>query len=75
MSIRPVRPGDEEQLAAIFLAGLGGMTYLPEQYTINQTRVSIRDVVLPNNEVWVAEDDGRVVGSSGSAMLGCATSG
>ena len=65
MSIRPVRRGDEEQLAAIFLAGLSGMTYLPEQYTIDQTRVSIRDVVLPNNEVWVAEDDGGVVGFVG----------
>jgi ribosomal protein S18 acetylase RimI-like enzyme len=65
MPIRPVRPGDEEQLAAIFLAGLSGMTYLPEQYTIDETRVSIRDVVLPNDEVWVAEDDGRVVGFVG----------
>jgi ribosomal protein S18 acetylase RimI-like enzyme len=65
MPIRPVQPGDEEEVADVFSAGLSGMIYLPEVYTDKQTRLFIRDVMLPNNEVWVAEEDGRVVGFVG----------
>src|SRR6266540_4670299 len=65
MPIRPVQPGDEEEVADVFNAGLSGMIYLPDLYTDEQTRLFIRDVMLPNNEVWVAEEDGRVVGFVG----------
>lgn len=41
------------------------MTYLPELYTEAETRSFIRDILLPNNEVWVAENDGRVIGFAG----------
>lgn len=46
----------------MFLAPLAGMTYLPELCTEAETRTFIRDVLLPNNEVWVAEKGGRVIG-------------
>jgi ribosomal protein S18 acetylase RimI-like enzyme len=66
MRIRPVEPGDTEAVGDVFLAALAGMTYLPELHTEEETRVFIRDVLLPKNEVWVAEDDGgRVIGFVG----------
>ena len=49
----------------MFLAALAGMTYLPELYTEAETRTFIRDGLLPNNEVWVAEQSGRVIGFVG----------
>ena len=65
MKIRPVEPGDAEGVGDVFLAALAGMTYLPELYTEAETRTFIRDGLLPNNEVWVAEQGGRVLGFVG----------
>ncbi|HYM63579.1 MAG TPA: GNAT family N-acetyltransferase [Gaiellaceae bacterium] len=65
MRIRPVESGDTEAVGDVFLAALAGMTYLPELYTEAETRTFIQDVLLPNNEVWVAEEGGRVIGFSG----------
>ncbi|MEO8290357.1 MAG: GNAT family N-acetyltransferase [Gaiellaceae bacterium] len=65
MKIRPVEPGDTEAVADVFLAAAAEMTYLPELYTEAETRTFIRDVLLPNNEVWVAEEGGRVIGFAG----------
>jgi len=65
MRIRPAEPGDTEAVGDVFLAALAGMTYLPELYTEAETRTFIRDVLLPNNEVWVAEEGGRVIGFAG----------
>ena len=49
----------------MFLAAFAGMTYLPDLHSEAETRKFICDVLLPNNEVWVAEKDGRVVGFMG----------
>ena len=49
----------------MFLAALAGMTYLPDLYTEAETRTFVRDVLLPNNEVWVAVTGGRVIGFAG----------
>ena len=49
----------------VFLAALAGMTYLPDLYSEEETRTFIRDVLLPYNEVWVAEEGGRVIGFTG----------
>ena len=65
MRIRPVESGDTEAVGDVFLAALAGMTYLPELYTEAETRTFIRDVLLPNNEVWVAEEADRVIGFAG----------
>jgi ribosomal protein S18 acetylase RimI-like enzyme len=65
VKIRPVEPDDTEDVADVFLAALAGMSYLPDLYTDAETRTFIRDVLLPNNEVWVAEKGGRVVGFAG----------
>jgi ribosomal protein S18 acetylase RimI-like enzyme len=65
VQIRPVEPPDTDAVADVFIAALAGMTYLPDLYTEAENREFIRDVMLPNNEVWVAEEDGRVVGFAG----------
>jgi ribosomal protein S18 acetylase RimI-like enzyme len=65
MRIRPVEPGDTEAVGDVFLAALAGMMYLPELHTEAETRTFIRAVLLPNNEVWVAEEGGRVIGFVG----------
>lgn len=63
--LRPVEPTDTQAVGNVFLAALAGMTYLPELYTEAETRTFISDVLLPKNEVWVAEDGGRVIGFLG----------
>jgi ribosomal protein S18 acetylase RimI-like enzyme len=65
VNIRLVEPSDTDAIAGVFLSGLSGMTYLPRLYTEEETRDFIKDVLLPNNEVWVAEEAGRVVGFAG----------
>ena len=65
MLVRRAQRGDDDEIAAVFIAALSGMTYLPNVYTDEQNRSFIRDVMLPNNEVWVAEEDGVIVGFTG----------
>jgi ribosomal protein S18 acetylase RimI-like enzyme len=64
MVARRAQAGDEDEIADVYVAALSGMTYIPE-YTDEQNRSFIRDVMLPNNEVWVAEEDGAIVGFVG----------
>ena len=65
MPVRRAQAGDDDEIAAVYIAALGGMTYLPNVYTDEENRSFIRDVMLPNNEVWVAEEDGVIVGFTG----------
>jgi GNAT superfamily N-acetyltransferase len=63
MQIRPAAPADAKALADLFLAAKAEMTYLPVLHTDAETRSWIRDVVLRDLEVWIAEEDnGKVVG-------------
>ena len=65
VEVRPVAASDLDAVADVFLAALAGMTYLPELYTEQETRTFINEVLLPNNEVWVAIEDGDLVGFVG----------
>jgi GNAT superfamily N-acetyltransferase len=65
MQIRPAVPTDTETIEDVFLAAAASMTYLPKLHTEPETRAFVRDVLLPNNEVWVAEEAGRVIGFAG----------
>lgn len=65
MRIRPAEASDADAVADVFLSALAGMSYLPELYSDAETRAFIKDVMLPNNEVWVAEDAGHVIGFLG----------
>ena len=63
MQIRPAAPADAEAVADLFLAAMAEITYLPVLHTDAETRSWIRDVVLRDLEVWIAEEDnGKVVG-------------
>ena len=66
--MRTVEPPDTQAVGDVFLAALAGMTYLHVPYTEEETRTFIRDVLLPLNEVWVAEDEGRVIGFVGLGL-------
>jgi ribosomal protein S18 acetylase RimI-like enzyme len=62
VTIRPAEPGDAKAVAEVFLAARAGMTYLPELHTAAETRGWVRDVLLRDHEVWIAEVDSRVAG-------------
>ena len=62
MRTRRAAAADADAVADVFLAAMAEMTYLPELHTEEETRQWIRNVVLQDLEVWVADDDGRVVG-------------
>lgn len=61
--LRRAIPEDGDELAAILRAAMrGAMPGLPELHTPEEDRRFLRAVVLPNEEVWVAEVDERPVG-------------
>ena len=61
--LRRARPEDADELAVILRAAMrGAMPSLPKLHTPDEDRRFLRDAVLPNQEVWVAEVDGRPVG-------------
>ena len=65
VALRPAEAADTQAVGDVYIAALAGMTYLPPLYTEEDNRRFIRDVLLPNHEVWVAEDAGRVIGFLG----------
>jgi GNAT superfamily N-acetyltransferase len=62
MRTRRAAPADAEAVADVFLAASSEMTYLPDLHTEAETRRWIGDVVLRDLEVWVADDEGGVLG-------------
>jgi ribosomal protein S18 acetylase RimI-like enzyme len=61
--LRRARPEDAAELAVILRTAMrGAMPALPELHTPDEDRRFLCDVVLPNEEVWVAEIDGAPVG-------------
>jgi ribosomal protein S18 acetylase RimI-like enzyme len=61
--LRRARPEDAAVLAAILRAAMrGAMPSLPELHTPDDDHRFLSEVVLPNEEVWVAEVDDAPVG-------------
>jgi GNAT superfamily N-acetyltransferase len=61
--LRPAGPRDADEIAEVHTVAMRtAMPYLPELHTDDETRAWVAEVVLPHQEVWVAEADGRVVG-------------
>jgi ribosomal protein S18 acetylase RimI-like enzyme len=55
--------GDAGPIAELFLQAVAAaMPYLPAIHTDDQVRAWIRDVVLPNTEVWVAVEGPAPIG-------------
>jgi ribosomal protein S18 acetylase RimI-like enzyme len=63
MRLRRGEQHDADELARIKHACYSRMTYLPPIPTLEEYGRFVRAILLPNQEVWVAEDDEqRVVG-------------
>ena len=62
MEVRLAGADDAEAVADVYVASFGTLTFLPRIHTEEETRAWIRDVVLRDYEVWVAEHEGRIVG-------------
>lgn len=62
-SLRPAQPNDADAIADIHTAArCEAMPWLPVLHTDAETREWVASIVLPNQDVWVAEADGEVVG-------------
>jgi GNAT superfamily N-acetyltransferase len=53
---------DADELGRIKHACYARMTYLPPIPDVDEYRRHVREDLMPAQEVWVAEDDGRIVG-------------
>jgi GNAT superfamily N-acetyltransferase len=60
--IRLAGSDDSDTIAEVFLASRAGLTFLPRLHTDTETRRWIRTEMVPQHEVWVAEDEGEIVG-------------
>jgi len=61
--IRAAAPADGDAIAAVHRVSMEeAMPYLPVLHSAEEDRAWVAHVVLPRQEVWVAETAGRVVG-------------
>lgn len=61
--IRPAKPRDADAIAAVHRASMrGAMPWLPDLHTLEEDRAWVAQVVVPHQEVWVAEAEGQIVG-------------
>lgn len=54
--------GDADRIAEVFWAARSGMPYLPALHTYEQTAWWVREVMIPQSELWIAETHGVPVG-------------
>ncbi len=63
MSLRPARPEDAAAIAVIHRQAMRiSLPFLPELHTADEDLWFVREKLMVENEVWVAEADGRVAG-------------
>jgi GNAT superfamily N-acetyltransferase len=61
--IRPAEARDADAIATVHRTAMReALPYLPDLHTAEEDRAWVANVVLPRQEVWVAEAAGRVVG-------------
>src|SRR6266545_6591150 len=59
--IRRAEAADVDAIAALFRRSFGTLTFLPKLHTAEEDRAHLAGVVA-KQEVWVAEEGGRVAG-------------
>lgn len=62
MEVRPARTEDTDAVADVYIASFATLTFLPRLHSDDETRAWIENVVMANQEVWIAEIDEGVVG-------------
>lgn len=62
IDLRRATPDDAAAVAKVFLDFVHATYEFPLAHTDDEVRGWIRDRLLPNDEVWVAVDDARIVG-------------
>jgi ribosomal protein S18 acetylase RimI-like enzyme len=61
MEVRVAGPADAEAVAEVFIPSFESLTFLPVLHNHDEHRAFVRRLV-EKEEVWVAEDAGRVIG-------------
>lgn len=62
MRLRPATPGDAPALAALHIAAMRTLTFLPQLHTVEEATAWMAGEVLPRHRVQVAEQDGEIAG-------------
>lgn len=62
ISLRRATVADADDVAALFAVSRRLLTFLPDLHTVEEDQVFVRDHVLVDYRVTVAERDGRIVG-------------
>ncbi len=60
--LRQATPEDADAIAEVFIASFGSLTFLPRLHTDDEHRAFIANVVLPQQDVVVAEDEAGIAG-------------
>src|SRR5579864_596473 len=70
--IRQARPEDAVAIGDTFIASMETLRFLPDLHTPDEHRRFITETVPRDHELWVVEEDGRVVGLAaiGETTLG-----
>jgi len=63
VEVRPAAPEEADTIAEVLAASYRTLTFLPMLHGDEDYRVFVRGL-LEKSEVWVAEDEGRIVGMS-----------
>jgi ribosomal protein S18 acetylase RimI-like enzyme len=61
MEVRLAGPEEAEEVADVFIPSFESLTFLPMLHSHDEHRAFVRSL-LERDEVWVAEEQGRVVG-------------
>lgn len=62
IALRPATEADAAEIAVLFATSRRLLTFLPDLHTVEEDRVYVRDKVLRDFRVTVAERDGAIVG-------------
>jgi GNAT superfamily N-acetyltransferase len=62
LTLRRATVADAAAVAEVFLTSFHATYEFPLAHTDDEVRGWIRDRLIPSSEVWVADDDGRLVG-------------